>query len=305
MNLFYNPDEKRLRAGWRLFLQFVLMLALLAAGQVMLGLLGSPDGFLFDRIFSAFAFIVSTWVAARYLDGRSFHALGISLSKKWMRELGMGMAIGGLAIAFIFLLHLLAGWIDFTGYGWQRGWNQMYPLPLFSYLLGMLLVGFYEELVFRGYQITNMIEGFASSQSHTRYSVVGAILLSSSIFGILHAGNPNSSIISTINIMFAGVVLALPYLITGSLALSAGLHAAWNFFQGGIFGLPVSGTSARSSLLQVRETGPDLFTGGQFGPEAGLTGIMGMFLIVLLVYQYTRSAGYAFKLHDKFIHSAE
>lgn len=305
MNLLYNSVENRLRAGWRLLLQFILMLVLMGAAQYLVGLVELRGGFLMGRLPAAFGFTLSTWLAVRFLDKRSISALGVSLDRQWIQELGVGIAIGGIAIAFIFVLQLLAGWIDFTGFGWERAWNRMYPLPLLAYLAGMLLVGFYEELVFRGYQITNMIEGLSSKQSDSRFSVVGAIIFSSSIFGILHAGNPNASLISTVNIIIAGAVLALPYLITGRLSLSVGLHAAWNFFQGGIFGLPVSGIAARSSLLQVQETGPDLFTGGNFGPEAGLTGIMGMFLIVLLIYQYTRAAGYEEMLHERIKHPSE
>lgn len=300
MNLFYNPDEQRLRAGWRLFLQFILMMALLFLLQFLVTFVTEHPGFLLGRVLSAVAFILSTWIAVQYWDKRSMVSIGLEINKKWFKELGIGLGMGAVAMGFIFLLQFLMGWISFTGYGWDRAWRVAYPLPLLGYLAGMLLVGFYEELVFRGYQVTNMIEGFSTSKTSYTMAATLAIVVSSMLFGIMHAGNPNASLISTINIIFAGVVLALPYLLTGSLALSVGLHGAWNFFQGGIFGFPVSGRPARSSLLQIRETGPDLFTGGHFGPEAGLLGIIGLFLVVLLVYQYTRTAGYTFGLHDNF-----
>ncbi|MDR8394337.1 CPBP family intramembrane metalloprotease [Aliifodinibius sp. S!AR15-10] len=300
MNIFYNSHEQRLRAGWRLLLQFLLMLAILLGGQLLLNFVTSSPSFLLGRIPSALAFILSTWLAVRYLDNRSFTSLGLKVNKKWWRELGVGFAMGAVVMGVIFSLQLIMGWLSFTGYGWERAWSVVYPIPLLGFFAGMMLVGFYEELMFRGYQITNMLEGFSGTGNNSRMPVIWAILGSSIIFGILHAGNPNASAISTVNIILAGLVLAMPYLITGSLALSVGLHAAWNFFQGGIFGFPVSGRAVRSSLLSVQETGPDLFTGGSFGPEAGLLGILGLFLLVLLIYQYTRGVGYSFSLHDNF-----
>lgn len=300
MDIFYNPDTQRLRAGWRLLLQFTMMLTLLFGAQFLLQWAVSSPGFLLNRIPSTIAFVLSTWLAVRYLDGRTFWSLGISIDRTWFREICAGFAMGGVVMALIFLSQLLMGWIDFTGYGWERAGSDLYPLPVLASLVGMLLVGFYEELVFRGYQITNLVEGFSTPQGHPRRAVAWAVLLSSALFGVMHAGNPNASIISTINIVLAGPVLALPYLVTGSLALSVGLHASWNFFQGAVFGFPVSGRALGGALLQVQESGPDLFTGGRFGPEAGLVGILGLLVIVGLVWQYTKYAGYSFSIHNNF-----
>ena len=300
MNLFLSPEDGRLRSGWRLFVQFILMILFLGLGEFFWSQVVLSPGFLAERFTAGAAFVLSTWLAARFLDERGLPDFGLSWKVDWFRELGIGMAIGACVMAFIFVLELSLGWIRFTGFGWERGWAVPYPIPLFEYLAGMMLVGFYEELVFRGYQITNLTEGLGGWLKSTSKGVYGAVLFSSLLFGIMHAGNPNASLISTTNIMLAGIVLAIPYLVTGSLSLSIGIHAAWNFFQGGIFGLPVSGTPARSSLLQVRETGPDLFTGGGFGPEAGLTGIIGLLLITVLLVIYLRKSGYTISIHDSF-----
>ena len=107
-----------------------------------------------------------------------------------------------------------------------------------------------------------------------------AILFTSSLFGFMHFFNPNASFISTFNIILAGIILAIPYVMTGSLGLSVGLHFSWNFVMAGILGFPVSGKNIEFSILQIEQSGADFFTGGAFGPEAGILGLLGMAIML-------------------------
>lgn len=300
MDWFLNREEYRLRAGWRLLLQFVMMFFFLGIGYYLTGFLSPELGFLLRTVVGMAAFTLSVWIAVRYLDERTFQQLGIRWNSGWIREIGVGLAIGALAMGIIFLIQLSSGWIRLTGFGWERAWSIPYPLPLLGYLVGMLMVGFYEELVFRGYQITNMTEGLTGERFCPEQAVILAMLISSVIFGSMHFGNSNATVTSTINIIMAGVVLSVPYVLTGSLGIPIGLHTSWNFFQGGIFGFPVSGSPTRSSLLQIRETGPDFITGGGFGPEAGLMGALGSILILALSYAYILKSQGPVQLHEKF-----
>jgi hypothetical protein len=149
----------------------------------------------------------------------------------------------------------------------------------------MMVVGFYEEYWTRGYQMKVLAEGLHVGSITPRVAVGAAVVITSIFFGVLHAGNPNASLISTVNITLAGMMLALPYVLTGRLWVSIGLHFSWNFFQGAVFGFPVSGKSFRTSVVQTIEDGPDWFTGGEFGPEAGAVGLLAMVLITLWMYR--------------------
>jgi hypothetical protein len=128
-----------------------------------------------------------------------------------------------------------------------------------------VLAGFAEELLFRGI-LFRWTEEFAGSWA--------ALVISSVLFGFVHIANPNSSLIATSFIAIeAGVLLGGAYMLTRSLWAPIGLHAAWNFTQGYIFDVPVSGV-AENGLVQAKLSGPALLSGGQFGLEASLLALV-------------------------------
>lgn len=301
MNIFINPRDRRPRAGWRIVNQLILFILLVVALMIFRGtLLPGATYELVEALLMGTAGTASVWLAARMMDRRSLTEYGLSYGYRFQKELGIGLALGAGAMTLIFLVEWAAGWISITGFGWDRHSVMPYAVWFLSYLLAMFIIGFYEELIFRGYQIFNMVEGLHSSDFGIKTAGTVAIAISSVIFGVLHAANPNASLISTFNIILAGVMLAVPYLMTGSLAIPIGIHISWNFFQGGIFGFAVSGTPFRGSLLQIDQTGASYITGGNFGPEAGLIGIVGMGLILLLSLWYIRQHHGSFSVETIF-----
>jgi hypothetical protein len=134
----------------------------------------------------------------------------------------------------------------------------------------LLLVALDEEVLFRGYLLTNLAEAWGGRR---RWGVALAALVSSIGFGAAHAFNPDIAPLPLLNIALAGGLLALPYVLTGELGLSVGLHLGWNLAQAWL-GMAVSGNALPGGLASRTLTpGQELWTGGAFGPEGGLLGL--------------------------------
>ena len=317
-NIFWNKEEMRVRAGWRFLAQFILSIALLNGfmfflqklvvvryGHIPTSMAEDPVGLtiliVFDEIVAVGMFTLSIWICGRFLDKRRFVDFGLHINRRWWGHLLFGLLLGGFLMSLIFFIEMAAGWVTVTGYFTAS------HLPEENFLLGALPkiamflgVGFREELLARGYQLTNLAEGLGKTRLGKRGSLIVATILSSMLFGLLHAANPNSTIMSTILIMVGGLMLAIGYILTGELAIPIGLHITWNFFQNVVFGFPVSGYQAYPAyIIGLEQNGPELMTGGAFGPEAGLLGLGAMLLGMLIITLWVRWQDGKVKLQSK------
>jgi membrane protease YdiL (CAAX protease family) len=235
--------------------------------------------------------ILTVWLSGRFLDRRPFSEFGFRLGAGWWLDLFFGLVLGALLMTVVFLVELGLGWVKVTG-AFEVPGGAPFVISILFPAATFVCVGLSEEMVSRGYQLKNAAEGL----NYPALGPSGAILLawisSSVFFGVLHADNPNATPISTLNIVLAGLMLGFGYVLSGELAIPIGLHITWNFFQGAVYGFPVSGFGAFGpTLLTTEQGGPDLWTGGSFGPEGGLLvpGIMllGMSLVALWTHLRT------------------
>jgi membrane protease YdiL (CAAX protease family) len=243
--------------------------------------------------------VLTVWLVGHFLDRRPFSDFGFHLGRGWWLDLVFGMALGALLMTAIFLAELGSGWVKVVGAFETFGTNGPFALSVLLPVAMYLCVGFYEETVFRGYQLKNAAEGLNYPAVGPRGAVLLAWVLSSVFFGALHAGNPSATTTSTLNIVLAGLMLGFGYVISGELAIPIGLHVAWNFFQGAVYGFPVSGFGPfGATFLATKQTGPDLWTGGPFGPEAGLLAPVAMLLGISLIALWTRLRAGKVSLHS-------
>jgi len=298
--LVWNRDEQRLRAGIRMLVYF----AMWGFGPAVLHrTLGNWMGdaapadwqwlvsILADLLRLA-AVLAATVIAARWLDRRPLRDYGLHIDRRWWLDLTVGALLGAVLMVGVFAAGWLAGWYTVTGVMVSEPANAPFALTIWAPITWFVVIAVAEELLCRSNQLLNLAEGWAPVGRLT--AVVLAWLVSSAIFALLHIYNPHSDWLTTLALWGYGLFFGLGYVLTGQIALPIGLHFTWNFVQGNIFGFPVSGRITHATtLLAVEDGGPAMWTGGAFGPEAGLLGLLaalaGAGLIVLWVrWRYGR-----------------
>lgn len=177
--------------------------------------------------------------------------------RRVLRETPIGLAAGFLFVSLVVGVLWLAGTYQVTGTNPEVDWVK----PLLITGLGTAVA---EEILFRGVLFRIAEEGLGTW---------AALAISALLFGGVHAMNPNASWWSSLAIAIeAGVLLGLAYHLTRSLPLVIGIHMAWNFTLGTLYGIAVSGTTASGFLVAQRQ-GPEWLTGGAFGAEASVVAV--------------------------------
>lgn len=261
--IFVSPDEPRLRAGWRLFLQVILLFVFGIVVSIIAGFIGFIDETatsISNQIFNFIVITGSVYVARRWLDKRSFESLGLTLNVQTLFDVMAGIGITFLQMGFIYITMSAPGWLTFEGFAWEFDPIDVVITSVLTSFVVFIFVGWNEELLSRGYHLQTIASGT---------NLFWGIMISSAVFGLLHIFNPNATWISAAGIFLAGIYLGYGYIRTKQLWLSIGLHIGWNFFEGVVFGFPVSGLDIYT-LTRIQVHGPEIWTGGAFGPEAGL-----------------------------------
>ena len=255
--IFLNRHGE-IRSGWKIMM-FLIGTAGLATGVVAVLHLVASGIVLLDALGLLVTTLFVSWVLVRYVNRKRFAAIGLWFHPRTVREFGIGLLLGFLMMAGIFILQYTAGYAQVT---WlARSPGEMVATVLYSFLF-FAVAAAGEEVLFRGYVFQTLAQGI---------TMLPAILVMSGIFGIAHAANPNANAFSIANVMLAGIWLSFAYLKTRGLWLPFGLHLAWNFSQTTVFGFPTSGIAfADQRLLSTVTTGPDWITGGAFGPEGSV-----------------------------------
>jgi CAAX protease family protein len=229
-------------------LNFGLVLGLLFGTQVLIRGRVTETGA--SVILSAVIF--SAYLAGmRWIEGHQPPELALKCGvSEFAGGLGLGIALFSSVMALLWIV----GDYYPTGHGSASG--------LATGALTALMVGIGEETLVRGF-VFRIVEIAGGTW-------IG-VVVSSALFGAGHAFNPGATVLSSIAIALeAGLLLAAAYVVTGRLWFPIGLHAAWNFTEGSLFGMSVSGYATTPGLLAGTLKGSVILTGGAFGPEASI-----------------------------------
>src|SRR5436190_966237 len=258
---FFFDDERHLRSGWRLCLfvvafyicstlGFILLLGGLGLGlrRPVAELANSDLVFVFGHGSILISAGLVGWGCGRLFEGLPFRALGCSLRPGWLKDLGIGSALGAASLVLAALLATATRGVHFSI-------DPVSAASIGKTLAVSALVFVFaaaaEEMLFRGYPL----------QTLTRANLAWlGVVLTSVVFASAHLANPNIvPRLTFLNTTLAGVLLAVGYLRTGSLWFPIGWHWSWNWMQGAVVGLPVSGINriAPAPLLHAMNSGPD------------------------------------------------
>lgn len=267
------PNKKRALWKWILLLIAAFLLSTIGYGMVMAGFEVS------DQLFhSSLTFAWAGIVLGLY-------ALFVRLMEKhWPTDLSLRRLIShtllGLLVGFVFMVLVVSTMVALSDV--TMVWNNFSGEQQFSVFMMFLAVAVGEEMIFRGVIFRWIDE---------RWNTWVALLVSAILFGWIHITNDNATWWSSLAIAIeAGLMLGAAYKWSGTLWVPIGIHWAWNYTQGNVFGLAVSGMKAGDSIFVTTANGPDIITGGAFGPEASIIAVIlgTLITIVFLTNRYRR-----------------
>ncbi len=233
-----------------------------------------PSWVLLVQLFSTVLATGTAILYCRFIEKRSVPSMGLR-RRHILREYGMGTIVG------ILLISLCVGICVITGSMSLRS-ASFSPIMWVLFLLGFLLQGMNEEVICRGYMMVSISR---------RNSLVLAVLTNSIVFSLLHIGNPGVGPLPLLNIALFGILESVYVLKRGDLWGACAIHSLWNFFQGNVFGVKVSGMDmAVSPLTATLTDGRDWLNGGDFGLEGGLAATLVIGLATLLMIFFLPSS---------------
>ena len=268
INPFLN-SERQLRNGWWILIFFlvlasILMPALLVAQQnsmdVSIGL-------------QAVIIVIASWIC-QLLRRKSLTELLGKFNMRWLKEFCLGGLAGSALMLVPALIMWFLGWVH-----WQ--WNPIGFSTLMSIVLLFVGVAAAEELLFRGFIFQRLIAGLGQWPAQ---------LILAGYFLLTHLNNPGMTgdvkILASINIFIASLMFGVAFIRTKSLAMPLGLHFMANLTQGGVLGFGVSGTDQSGLLKPVFNEVPEWLTGGQFGLEASVLGLVCVVITFILIQRW-------------------
>ncbi|MCG8484701.1 MAG: CPBP family intramembrane metalloprotease [Clostridia bacterium] len=282
--LFKEAQEARVLPHF--ILVIVLALAFLIVGQMLGEVIFQNIWEFGDTIqvrlmmylicsFIFISILIFLWV--KWIEKRKISSIGF-YKKGFIKKYFIGFGIGVAMFSSVMLLLSVTRHTVIVE-------NPSMPVGLMSIssilivLPGWMVQSATEEILSRGWMMNVL---------GARYNTGLALGVSSVFFALLHIKNPNVTIIAILNIILVGLFLGIYVIKTNDLWGVCGLHCSWNWSQGNVFGLQVSGLQIETgSILQLRLVGADWFTGGAFGPEGGIAVTLILVgSIILLIKKY-------------------
>lgn len=265
--MFRNEEE--ISSGWKIVLVlfiFYIIMMLISLGTTKLQKNDFERWNLLLLFFQQIVLITVTIFVWKKIIKCPLYFMGLKSIIKHKKELIVGLLLGGICITIVFWGMIISKSIVI------KSWRPNISVNILIYFILFSAVGISEEIFGRGYVMSCLRQTRDTST---------ILFLSSAIFTILHIDNYGINLLAVINISLAGLLFAYMYLKSANIWMGIGFHIMWNYFQGAIYGFPVSGLNIRG-IFTVLYTKNNLINGGTFGPEGGI-----LVTIVLLISMLT------------------
>tara|TARA_R110002051_G_scaffold181774_1_gene251236 strand:+ start:5685 stop:6566 length:882 start_codon:yes stop_codon:yes gene_type:complete len=269
--VFYNGG--RLKLLWRILIFITLLIGLILPLLLI-------DNSIQQFFGAVLVLLLALYISSKYIDKRDFKVYGIIFKREMFINFLIGITIGIFSVIIILLIGKALGLLSISKLP-----NQLKISVLFLFVSKMFLVAILEETFFRGYLFTNFYEGIKFDKISKKLAIAIALVFSSFLFGLAHFFNNNASTLSIALLTINGIVWCIPFIISKNLGLSIGMHLAWNFTQT-LVGFTMSGNVAKNAIFSIKNEGSVILTGGNYGPEAGILGVMGFVIMLILSLIY-------------------
>lgn len=259
MKKIFTDSRGRTRSGWQLVLAVLVMVFSQLGADALAGAFTKRlyiYQVLFGLLYAAITLGAALWLFRTMYKGQFWFDMDCFTSKKrgWLHLL-YGLGFGALCFAAAVAPLYLTG-------QYAMHFNGMQAMPLLAGFVFYIGVGVAEEVICRGLMQHALL----------RFGKWPALVITSAMFGLLHLANPGTSVNGIAGVILAGLVLGISMMATNSILFAIGFHITWNWVQGYIFGISVSGTGAGESIFVTEVLGQNpLITGGAWGAEAALS----------------------------------
>ena len=214
-----------------------------------------------------FTMVIMLWLFMKFIDKQPLIEIGFQTVGR-LKEFNYGLILGLLIMAFAYVFLSLIGEIVFENYTFDLQ-------KIFLSIILFIGVSVFEEVIFRGYMLKNLLESF---------NPYVALFISSIFFSLIHGSNPNVTTLGLCNIFLAGFFLGASYIFTKNLWFPIALHFSWNFFQS-MFGFKVSGLDSYS-IIEFTIPENNMLNGGEFGFESSLLSIIILIIGTFIIWNY-------------------
>lgn len=265
----FKNNKNRLRNIWWVAIFFVV----LAAFTFPLIMLSQYYKFEITILYQAVIVVLAS-VICQLWRGEPLSDMFGTFNFRWLTTLGAGLLTGAALMLTASFFLWIAGSVT-----WQN--NKIELWPLLSVSITFAAVAVAEEVLFRGFIFQRLM---ASLGTWPAQIIIAAYFL------LIHMNNPGMTgivkVLASINIFLASIMFGLAYIRTKSLAMPIGIHFTANLVQGVVLGFGVSGNEQASLLSPVFKSSREWLTGGSFGLEASVPGLICVIVIVVMLFKW-------------------